>query len=180
MTGEFPSTGAIEAMLRTATGDPAPSPEVIRLGMLRLETAMRSEVAAGATRLRPRRWSRAVAVAGLVAAIVVVGTVVIPDEVGALGQLAEVAESVPPVEAGDGTFVYRVSDQSFLATVVAADLGQPGVGDISYLRNVRSRRGRRPTAFVSKPSWARWSSSALPTNPPSTPAPSPPWSDREP
>ncbi len=139
MTGEFPSTGAIEAMLRTATGDPAPSPDVIRLGMLRLETAMRSEVAAGATRLRPRRWSRAAAVAGLVAAIVVVGTVVIPDEVSALGQLAEVAESVLPVEAGDGTFVYRVSDQTGLVSVSAADLGQPGVGDISYLRNVRSR-----------------------------------------
>ncbi len=58
------------------------------------------------------------AVAGLAAAIVVVGTVVIPDQVSALAQLAEVAESVLPVEAGDGTFVYRVSDQTLLATVV--------------------------------------------------------------
>jgi hypothetical protein len=139
VTGEFPSIGAIEAMLRTATGDPAPSPDVIRLGMLRLETAMRSEVTADARRLRPRRWSRAVAVAGLAAAIVVVGTVVVPDQVSALAQLAEVAESVLPVEAGVGTFVYRVSDQTGLASVSAADLGQPGLGDISYLRNVRSR-----------------------------------------
>jgi hypothetical protein len=139
VTGESPSIGAIEAMLRTATGDPAPSPDVIRLGMLRLETAMRSEVAARGTRLRPRRWSRAVAVAGLAVAIVVVGTVVIPDQVSALAQLAEVAESVLPVEADDGAFVYRVSDQTALAVVAAADLGQPGVGDISYLRNVRSR-----------------------------------------
>jgi hypothetical protein len=139
VTGEFPSIGAIEAMLRTATGDPAPSPDVVRLGMLRLETAMRSEVAAGATRRRPRRWSRAVAVAGLAAAIVVVGTVVIPDQVSALAELAEVAESVLPVEAGDGSFVYRVSDQTALAAVSAADLGQPGAGDISYLRNVRTR-----------------------------------------
>jgi hypothetical protein len=138
LTDDFPSiepADPIDDMLRRATGDPMPTEDTVHRGMMRLQAAM-----AGTDRARRSGlWLRAAAVLGVVVALGAVASIVMPDEVTALSSLAEVAESVSPVVATDGGFVYRQIDQTNLAAVEAGDLGREEGGDVNYLHQLQTR-----------------------------------------
>ena len=115
-----------------------PTEDTVHRGMMRLQAAM----AASAADRAPRRgafWVRAAGALGVVLAVVAVASIVVPDQVTALAGLAEVAESVPPVVATDGGFVYRETDEISLAAALAGDVGLPEGDDIVYQRQLHTR-----------------------------------------
>ncbi|MBA2338026.1 MAG: hypothetical protein H0V96_09785 [Acidimicrobiia bacterium] len=128
-------SAGIDDLLCRLTGDPVPGPATIDAGMLRLLAAMRQETATP-TRRSTTPWLRRVAVAAAVVAMALAVSVLTPAEVTALGDLAEVAETVAPTIAAEGQYVYRVTEQTGLQSLSRADLGIGGSGDVTYLRSV--------------------------------------------
>lgn len=132
-------SAGIDDLLRRLTGDPVPGPATIDSGRLRLMAAIHQETAVPdiASRRSAGSWLRRVAVAAAVVAVALTFSVVTPTEVTALGDLAQVAETVAPTIAADGQYVYRVTDQMSLDALSWADLGIGGDDLVAYLRSVQ-------------------------------------------
>lgn len=132
-------SAGIDDLLRRLTGDPVPGPATIDAGRMRLMAAIHQETAVHviARRRSAAPWLRRVAVAAAVVAVALTFSVITPTEVTALGDLAQVAETVAPTVATEGQYVYQVTDQAGLDSLSRADLGLRGDGIVAYLRSVQ-------------------------------------------
>ncbi len=154
-----PEVHPVDALLRAAVGDPAPSLADQMRGQRALAEVIAAEHIDGATLSRsPRRssspapWWRpaslATAALVLLFAVVAVAGLLRPQPVTALGELAEVAERVASPTAGASEYVYTRTSESSLSTVAGAELGLDHREFVSYLQRFVVERWEAPDGSV--------------------------------
>lgn len=134
----------LDLLLREATGSPEPTESDYLHGRRMLNAAIAAETRTSAGLSRVGSWLPRVAAIGasfvVVVAIGIAISLVRPQPVTALGELANVAEQVERTAPADGEALYSRSSQTALMVREGADFGFPELGTVGYLvpRNVET------------------------------------------
>jgi hypothetical protein len=129
----------VDTLLRAAVVDPSPSYADVLKARQALDAAIAAESASPV--LAPARpswgpWWRRIATAGAAMAILVtvvaVTTLLAPEPVTALGELATIAEQRDAVIAGEGESAYSRSSEVSTVFIDGADIGLPERGPIAF------------------------------------------------
>ena len=121
-------THAVDTLLRDLAGDPSPSSDDVLAGRRLLASAIAAEARPMVRRRSlDHAWWRRISVAASAVALVVAVVAVIgllrPQPVTALGELAHVAERVPPVALSAGEYLYTRSVETQLIIVTGPEIG---------------------------------------------------------